>query len=99
MKYNFAQRRPWRIGLVFSVVTMMASASSARADELPLHDGNTEHPLMPALHIAYDGLKHIDSNIQDYSATLVKRERLAGELSEHQYIYVKVRRNPFSVYL
>ena len=36
--------------------------------------------------------------IQDYSATLVKRERIDGKLNDTEYMFVKVRHRPFSVY-
>ena len=58
-----------------------------------------EHPLMPALRVAKLGLAEIDSNIQDYSCTLVKRERIEGMLMEQQFAFVKVRHLPFSVYM
>ncbi|HEX3872387.1 MAG TPA: DUF1571 domain-containing protein [Pirellulales bacterium] len=57
-----------------------------------------EHPLMPAIRWAKGRLVEIDK-IQDYSATLVKRERIDGTLGEHEYIFAKVRHEPFSVYL
>jgi len=60
---------------------------------------NQEHPLVPVLKIAEQGLKRIDAEVQDYSATLVKKERVRGRLTEMQYIFVKVRHQPFSVYL
>jgi len=56
-----------------------------------------EHPLMPALRWAKQGLTDF-SKIQDYSCTLVKRERIDGTLNEHEYMFVKVRHQPFSVY-
>lgn len=72
-------------------------ASKAVAPEL--NNGSTaEHPLMPALRWAYDGMGNIDK-IADYSATVVKRERLDGKLGDYQHMYVKVRHKPFSVYL
>jgi hypothetical protein len=57
-----------------------------------------EHPLMPALRWAYDGLGNIEK-IQDYSATLVKRERIGGKVGEYEYMFIKVRHKPFSVYM
>jgi hypothetical protein len=66
------------------------------------------HPLDPALELAKNGLKHIRGTIDDYTATLVKRERIGGELGEYEYIYLKVRNRkvrdgrvvaPFSVYM
>ncbi len=66
------------------------------------------HPLDPALKIARDSLTHIRSNIVDYSAILIKRERIGNTLNDYEYMAVKVRnrkvnegqlRTPFSVYL
>ena len=58
-----------------------------------------EHPLMPALRRAQEGLTHIDKNIQDYSCTVVKRENVGGTIGDHEYMFTKIRHNPFSVYL
>ena len=58
-----------------------------------------EHPLAPAIALAKAGLAAIDANIKDYSCTMVKRERVNGKLGERQFIFAKVRHEPFSVYL
>ena len=58
-----------------------------------------EHPLMPALRVARQGLQNIDSNIQDYSAMLYKQERIDGVLGDEEVAYVKVRHQPFGVYM
>jgi len=57
-----------------------------------------EHPLVPAIRWAHEGLANIEK-IRDYTATVVKRERIGGTLGEHEYMFVKVRHKPFSVYL
>ena len=57
-----------------------------------------EHPLMPALRWANSGQREMEQ-LSDYSATMVKRERINGKLGEHQFMFVKVRHNPFSVYM
>lgn len=66
------------------------------------------HPLDPALVIAHKSLEHIRTNIADYSAIVIKRERVNGTLGEHEFMYTKVRnrkhengavRIPFSVYM
>jgi hypothetical protein len=57
------------------------------------------HPLQPALELAQRGLTSIRTNIQDYSCTVVKRERIDGKLGEHEYMFAKIRQQPFSVYL
>ncbi len=56
-----------------------------------------EHPLMPALRWAQQGVESI-RRIEDYSCTLVKRERIDGELRDHEWMYVKIRHRPFSIY-
>jgi hypothetical protein len=57
------------------------------------------HPLEPALELAQRGLANLHAAIQDYSCTLVKRERIDGKLGDHEYMFLKVRQRPFSVYL
>lgn len=57
-----------------------------------------EHPLAPALRWAYAGIRDLE-RVDDYSCTLIKRERVDGELLDHQYLYLKVRHRPFSVYV
>lgn len=50
-----------------------------------------QHPLDPALKIAYEGLESIRKNIRDYTATLVKRERINGTLTDQEFIFAKIR--------
>ena len=57
-----------------------------------------EHPLMPAIRWARQRLESLRL-IRDYSCTFVKRERVDGELGEHEFVRMKVRNEPFSVYL
>jgi hypothetical protein len=57
-----------------------------------------EHPLIPVLKWAYSGLENVEK-LQDYSATLAKRERIGGKLLDYEYMFVKLRQKPFSVYM
>jgi hypothetical protein len=57
-----------------------------------------EHPLMPALRWAHDGVGNVEK-ITDYSATMVKRERIGGKVGEPQHMFIKIRHRPFSVYI
>lgn len=72
-------------------------APNAAIAELQAGDPK-EHPLMPALRWARDGLVQAEK-IADYSATLVKRERIDGKLGEQEFLFIKLRHRPFSVYL
>lgn len=66
------------------------------------------HPLDPAIRLARHGLNHIQANVRDYTTTMVKRERVSGELTEVEFIFMKIRNRkvdqngreivPFSVY-
>jgi hypothetical protein len=66
------------------------------------------HPLDPALALARQSLALMQSEIRDYTAVLVKRERIGDDLGENEFMFVKVRNRkkqdnqitvPFSVYL
>ncbi len=70
--------------------------------------GGPVHPLDPAIKIAEEGLARIQSQVRDYNCTIVKQERIKGELlpTEHMYAEIRNRKNapgqaaqPFSVYL
>ncbi len=70
-------------------------------------EANAPHPLDDALEIAFEGLEHMRANIHDYTAVLVKRERVDNQLGEPQYMSLKIRNErdtdevsqPFSVYM
>lgn len=58
-----------------------------------------EHPLVAPVRWAKAGVTQIESEIQDYSAILVKRERIHGLLGKEEHLFIKVRHEPFSVYM
>ena len=67
-----------------------------------------QHPLDRALDMAQDALTHCRANVNDYTAILVKRERVGDTLGDYEYMYAKVRNRktsggqitqPLSVYL
>ena len=58
-----------------------------------------EHPLGPCIRVAKEALANIDRNIEDYSCTFSKIERIDGKLSEQQHMNIKVRHRPFSIYM
>jgi hypothetical protein len=106
-------RRGWMFWLSSTVPCVLwASSLFAQAPQTPGTPAATpqvaqaqvpaaqpnEHPLMPALRWAYDGLGNIDK-IQDYSATMIKREQLNGKLLDYEQYFIKVRHRPLSVYL
>ena len=65
------------------------------------------HPLDAAIELAEEGLLNIRENIVDYTALMVKRERVNGKLGDMEYMRIKVRNHretnqatiPFSIYM
>lgn len=89
-------------GTLAAATLALLMGTSAAVAQVDLSDTEVrpgEHPLAPALRIAKAGLNHIDQTVQDYSCTLIKRERINGDLGASQYAFVKVRHQPFSVYM
>ncbi|MCO6454663.1 MAG: DUF1571 domain-containing protein [Pirellulaceae bacterium] len=83
------------------------SSESAAAPAPAAVDQRPRHPLDPALEIARQGLESFRRDVRDYTATLTKRERIGGALTE-QKLQVKIRQRsgsdpqpevPMSVYL
>jgi hypothetical protein len=75
------------------------AAITARAtNPAPEATDVANHPLQPALKWARDGVVAIEK-LDDYSATMVKRERINGKLMDYEQMFVKVRHRPFSVYM
>lgn len=101
MKRNGFYRVPaWLMAI--AATCSLASPAAAQVPgggSEPQQGAAQQHPLMPALQIAKAGLENIDKNVKDYSCTLVKRERVNGALTEHEYMFTKVRHQPFSVYM
>ena len=67
----------------------------------------TPHPLDRAIEMAHNGFEHIQRDIFDYSAIMVKRERVDNTLGDPEYMRIKIRNPrkvnnvdvPFSVYM
>ena len=65
------------------------------------------HPLDRAIDIANRGLANMQANIHDYTAIMVKRERVNNQLSEPMFMKIKIRNPrktstadvPFSIYM
>jgi len=56
-----------------------------------------EHPLMPIIRWGKAGAAALEK-VDGYSCRLVKRERVDGRLNNHEWVSLKVRQAPFSVY-
>ncbi|MBT4694180.1 MAG: DUF1571 domain-containing protein [Planctomycetaceae bacterium] len=90
--------------LVLTAINSQAQQQSVRvAANKGAGVAELQHPLKPAIDIAKAALENSIKNINDYTATLVKRERIDGVLGTSEYIYVKVRNAkpgvPFATYM
>ena len=83
----------------FLLVVGLRMMLTLGAASVTLGEDVQEHPLMPAIRLAYDVQKHIDADVKDYTCTTVNRERIGNELSEFDYVQAKFRQQPFSVYM
>jgi hypothetical protein len=83
--------RSWLPGLLASLI----AAAALGAEPAVEREG---HPLDPVIEWAEAALQRAEQ-IKDYTALLVKRERVGDQLLDYQYIELKVRHEPFSVYL
>ena len=80
-------------------IRMAERSTGANASRPALTEAQpNEHPLTPALRWAKAGLRDIET-LKDYSATMVKRERIDGKLHDPEWVFVKIRNKPFSVYM
>ena len=52
---------------------------------------DAEHPLDPVLEVARRGLERIRTEIKDYTALMVKQERVGGALVPEEYMECKIR--------
>jgi hypothetical protein len=90
---------------VYRVATQPAAAATVAANNNPIQPlavappAGKGHPLDPALQMAYTSFNLIRGSIKDYSATMIKQERINGKLNDPEFMFIKVRHEPFSVYL
>src|SRR5262245_53298573 len=53
--------------------------------------GGPAHPLDPALATAQEALLRIRESVGDYTATMIKRERIKGVLGDYEFMFAKIR--------
>ncbi len=82
----------------YKVAERSAPIAADRARQILSQRNPNEHPLMPCLRWAYDGIDDVE-RIEDYQATMVKRERIGNKLGEYEHMFVKIRHRPLSVYM
>ena len=75
-----------------------------RPDIAPAALPGPPHALDPALKLAFNALGRMQNNVHDYTATLVKRERIDGRLGREEHMFVKIRNRkpngtPLSIYM
>jgi hypothetical protein len=81
----------------FRPLLVLVLAGSFSAASLADEKAPAEHPLVPAIKLAQSSLDTV-SEAKDYTAVFFKRELLANRMLTHTCT-VKVRHEPFSVYM
>lgn len=124
MTTNFVRREFLRSLAAGSMAWLAADVGRGQAPAAPLHEpvhrvakanntippnhGEGKHPLDPALDMAHEALTLIDREIVDYTARMIKQERIRGELQPKEYVDAKIRNRkkqdgkiitPLSVYM
>jgi len=84
---------------VAAALPSAAAAAPPAGAPFDLKQQPGEHVLAPVIRTLKASQASIDQNVRDYSCTLVKRERVDGELGEYQHILMRVAHDPFSVYM
>ncbi|HEX4413532.1 MAG TPA: DUF1571 domain-containing protein [Lacipirellulaceae bacterium] len=79
--------------------TQQAANNAVAKSVFDLTQKQGEHPLAPVLRVLKSTAETIDRDVHDYNCTLVKQERVDGELGDKQFILLKVMHQPFSVYM
>ncbi len=76
-----------------------SSASDSTSPSSTSSVSRDKHPLQSVLAWARGAAAKIEKEVPDYSAILLKREAIDGCLGDPQRILLKVRHQPFSVYV
>jgi hypothetical protein len=97
MKITRKIRRPQLVLLATTAGSAMLTVSLVLAQGPAAQAPSSEHPLLPVLRWAQQGLPAIE-NLKDYSAVLARRERIRGKLGGYEYLFIKIRHQPLSVY-
>lgn len=84
-------------GMTYDGQVVPASAVGV-ASPLDLTQQPGEHPLMPFARNMSMCQQRIQG-VQDYAATFTKVERIDGKLGDTQQMQIRVRHNPFSIYM
>lgn len=92
---SFAQNASLVVSVPSPPVASNTSVQLADADIAPTQ---AVHPLRPVLDWANAGRPGI-VNLKDYTAIMAKQENVNGVIQESQAMEIKIRHQPFSVYL
>ncbi len=88
----------WQI-LASDVGTGRHDQSAQPTAAVSAEEASQRHPLWPVLQFAKQIQKNIDENVHDYTATVIKQERISGTLTPEEICSVKIRNHPLSVYM
>lgn len=74
-----------------TLVNAPAQSVGSESDQVTAASDSDSHPLDPALEIARSALAKFQREVSDYTAILIKRERIAGTLGQEMRMEMKIR--------
>jgi len=88
----------WTCGCLVGLATLSSGAYAAEknvpattATAAAVTPAPAKHPLDDLIKLAEDGLDRIRKDVDDYSAILVRRERIKGVLGDYTFLDTKIR--------
>jgi len=84
--------------LATNALTQSPQTQTARTTVPPLASAPTTNPMDEPLRLLAEA-RQAYRDVQDYTCVLVKKERMRGEIQPENVVGMKVRTQPFSVYL
>lgn len=79
--------------------TQPHAAGSQAESNPPSSSAGSDSPLDAAIDTAEKVLHYLQHGVKDYTCVIAKQSRLEGTLSPLEFMAVKIRQKPFSVYL
>ena len=86
-----------RTALRIVILAAVATAFVSDADGADVKRG--EHPLDRAIAMASSSLDNVKKNVKGYRCKFVKAERIGSKVSKYSHMEMRVRHEPFSVFL
>lgn len=83
--------KQWLLSIFVFVSCVLGTAAQGAETPLPGKPLSASHPLDPVLKYAEERLEMLRRDVKDYSAILIRRERIKGKLGDYTYLEANIR--------